>query len=291
MLGACFERYLNALFLAMSTAIASPSSFDGPRARVSLPLIQQLEQTPTSYMEPYAFFVSWRGVLTLAFSGWSPAVKDLKDRISRAHPTLPKESPGSQWPKTSIGCLRDGVTLTKDQFSALASLCKLHSSRQFGLSDCPQIALDSAAIAIYENRCLERLVSLQTVQFSAARDGHGPSLEEKHRIQSILLEADEPGYYDEVAKEGNRAPHYVDPALGVTLMHPLIAPIGPGSVRSHYPTARAGLRERGIQDLSDRRRLLEMIHAFQQAVDAALPNTYRWFSDASLHVTLRAIIM
>ena len=254
-------------------------------------MVQQLEQTPTSYLEPYAFFVSWRGVLTVAFSGWTPAILDLKERISRAHPTLPKESPGSQWPKTSIGCLRDGVTLTKEQFERLKGLCEEWTSSKFGLLVSPKIAMDSASIAIYENRCLERLVSLQTIQFSA-QDGHGASLGEQQRIQSVVSEADEPGYYDEVAKDGNRATHYVDPALGATLMHALVPQGGClGSPRSsHYSTARAGLRERGIQDLSDRRRLLEAVHDFQQAVDAALPNLYRWFSDASLHITLRAII-
>jgi hypothetical protein len=32
------------------------------------------------------------------------------------------------------------------------------------------------------------------------------------------------------------------------------------------------------------------IRSFRQQVDAALPGMYSWFDDASLHITVRAII-
>ena len=84
----------------------------------------ELERTPTSYISPYAFFVSWNGVLTLAFNGFAPAIINLKSRLIDAHPALPPEASGSKWPKTSIGCLKDGVTLTREQFETLNALCK-----------------------------------------------------------------------------------------------------------------------------------------------------------------------
>jgi hypothetical protein len=87
-------------------------------------LVKILESTSTSYVEPYAFFISWQGVLTLAFDGFPPAILDMKQRIAAQHPALPPESSGSKWPKSSLGCLRDGVTLTLEQFETLNELCK-----------------------------------------------------------------------------------------------------------------------------------------------------------------------
>ena len=87
-------------------------------------LIQELERTPTSYIEPHAFFISWSGVLTVAYRAFTPPLAELKARITAGHPALPPEAPGSRWPKTSLGCLKDGVTLTKEQFETLNNLCK-----------------------------------------------------------------------------------------------------------------------------------------------------------------------
>jgi len=83
-----------------------------------------LESTSTSYVKPYAFFISWQGVLTLAFTGFPPAILEMKEQIDAQHPALPPESSGSKWPKSSLGCLHDDVTLTVEQFETLNALCK-----------------------------------------------------------------------------------------------------------------------------------------------------------------------
>ena len=100
----------------MATAITSDKS--------SSDLEIELAKTSTSYVEPYAFFISWQGVLTLAFAGFPPAIVDMKERIAAQHPALPAESPGSKWPKSSLACLHDGITLTVEQFNTLNQLCK-----------------------------------------------------------------------------------------------------------------------------------------------------------------------
>ena len=46
----------------------------------------------------------------------------------------------------------------------------------------------------------------------------------------------------------------------------------------------------GIIEREDRRELLAAVARFRAAVDEALPGMYVWFSEASLHVTLRALI-
>ena len=45
-----------------------------------------------------------------------------------------------------------------------------------------------------------------------------------------------------------------------------------------------------MRELSDRRALLAAVERFRQRVQQELPGMYAWFSDASLHITIRALI-
>jgi hypothetical protein len=156
------------------------------------------------------------------------------------------------------------------------------------------ICVDAASIVIYEARCLERLVSLHTVPFCGGADSRPPAAEEAVRVKLIVAEADAPGYYELVAKAGNRAGHYAAPTIGATLAHFLrsgAADQGGSPRGAGRHETRAGLRQRGVQELQDRRRLAAAVGALRAAVDAALPGAYRWFDEASLHVTLRALIL
>ncbi len=56
--------------------------------------------------------------------GFPPALVNLKQQLSEHHPTLPKENPGSRWPKTSLGALKDGTRLTPDQLNTLLAICR-----------------------------------------------------------------------------------------------------------------------------------------------------------------------
>lgn len=56
--------------------------------------------TQACVLRPYCFFVSWQGVLTLAYRGFPQALVQLKQQITDFYGGLPKESPGSKWPKT-----------------------------------------------------------------------------------------------------------------------------------------------------------------------------------------------
>lgn len=149
----------------------------------------------------------------------------------------------------------------------------------------PQIAVDAATVVIYECRSLERLVFQHTIAFDGGKDGTEPTPEEAQRVKLIVGEAEDPNYYAAVAREGNRASHYRNAAMGATLVHPLsIYP-----VRGAAP--RAALRERGVRELDDRHRLIEAINEFKQGVEAVLPGRYAFFEEDSLHITLRALIM
>lgn len=49
---------------------------------------------------------------------------DLKDALADTCKGLPPENPGSKWPKTTLGALRDGTRLTPEQLQQLNAICK-----------------------------------------------------------------------------------------------------------------------------------------------------------------------
>lgn len=57
-------------------------------------------------------------------SGFPKALLDLKDALAGTCKGLPIENPGSKWPKTTLGALRDGVRLKPEQLQQLNSICK-----------------------------------------------------------------------------------------------------------------------------------------------------------------------
>eukprot|EP00882_Tetradesmus_deserticola_P029488 GHRQ01033033.1.p1 GENE.GHRQ01033033.1~~GHRQ01033033.1.p1 ORF type:complete len:259 (+),score=30.91 GHRQ01033033.1:84-779(+) len=86
-----------------------------------------LRNTQSCVLRPYCFFVSWQGVLTLAYRGFPPALASLKQQISDFYQSLSKESPGSRWPKTSLAAVREGRRLTPAQLQRLNQLCREQS--------------------------------------------------------------------------------------------------------------------------------------------------------------------
>eukprot|EP01026_Neomeris_dumetosa_P069451 TRINITY_DN6867_c0_g1_i11.p3 TRINITY_DN6867_c0_g1~~TRINITY_DN6867_c0_g1_i11.p3 ORF type:complete len:124 (-),score=5.17 TRINITY_DN6867_c0_g1_i11:46-417(-) len=61
------------------------------------------EGISSCYLLPYSFFISWQGVLTLAYSGFPQPLLNLKQQLQLLCETLPPENPGSKWPKTTLG--------------------------------------------------------------------------------------------------------------------------------------------------------------------------------------------
>eukprot|EP00884_Botryococcus_braunii_P000199 jgi/Botrbrau1/1017/Bobra.114_1s0055.1 len=185
-----------------------------------------LLNTSPCLLEPARFFVSWQGVLTLAFRGFPPALLQLKQDIGDRLGGLPRENPGSLWPKCSLGALRDNKRLDPQQLALLNRIC-LEESASFA-DEGSAILVDHACVLLYECRCLEKLISRQRIPFYGAPantaeggqklvDGRGPAPEEVQRVMSILQEADQPDYWFAASKDGNRETHYRGTALGATL--------------------------------------------------------------------------
>lgn len=106
----------------MSTdALVAPS----PAFRTDDSHLEYLVQnTRSCVLRPFSFFVSWQGVLTLAYRGFPPALVCLKQQIGDYYSSLPKENPGSKWPKTSLGALKEGRRLTPEQLKTLNATCR-----------------------------------------------------------------------------------------------------------------------------------------------------------------------
>lgn len=80
--------------------------------------------TQACVLRPFCFFVSWQGVLTLAYRGFPAPLVALKQQLTDYYQGLPKESPGSKWPKTSLASLKEGKRLTPAQLQRLNDLCR-----------------------------------------------------------------------------------------------------------------------------------------------------------------------
>ena len=97
-----------------------------------------------------------------ACRGFPPAITQLKGVLERMHPTLPKENPGSRWPKSSLGALRDDKRLTPDQLQLLLKICAEEGGnlQEAGLQP---LEIDRAALCIFECRsvpCVPAALSL-----------------------------------------------------------------------------------------------------------------------------------
>ncbi|BDA49980.1 hypothetical protein COCOBI_15-1080 [Coccomyxa sp. Obi] len=233
-------------------------------------LVRLLSSTSSCVLQPHAFFVSWQGVVTLAYRGFPPALVRLKQQLDAKHPGLPKENPGSKWPKTSLGCVRDKCRLAPQQLDTLLRICREESEilREDRLAS-QGFLVDRAAVAVFECRSLERLVSWQEVAFSGEVDMAEPEAEETERVDRIMAEAEAPDYWFAASRDGNREGHYRGDHLGVTLAFGL--PLEEGNVEAATQIG-------------------ALIGRFRQRVDAELPGMYAWFGDSSLHVTLRGVI-
>lgn len=178
--------------------------------------------TPSTLLRPLAFFVSWQGVLCLAFSGFTPALSSLKADLNNLA-ALGTEASGSRWPKISLGCLKDSGRLTPPQLKRLNAICRLGSG-QFQRPNAPRsqaVLVDQVEIVLYENRCQERVLSVQPIPLDRFLDVAEPSSREQERVSSIVAEAEQPGYWFHASKDGGRETHYRGPAVGATLVHQL----------------------------------------------------------------------
>ena len=209
-------------------------------------LPEAVRHTPSCSLLGERYFVAWQGVLTLAFAGWAPSLEVLKAGLEDEHPgLLASENAGSRWPKVTLGCMRDGGSLTADQFDVLRAICdeetealKREGRGAFappaggaaeGLSLSGRrhtpwvLPVDRVAVSLYACRSMERLLHVSEMRLAPAprserEGGQRPSLEEAMRVQEVLKSWDDKeGYLAMANRSGNREHHYRGSALEASL--------------------------------------------------------------------------
>src|SRR5690349_12865558 len=112
-------------------------------------------------VEAGQFFLSWNSVLTLAYRPLSKTLLDIKSRVSQEAPGLNAENSGSKWPKTTLGCLDDGVSLDINEAYRLLGICEDYSGQVRALTyDDRSMPVKALEAVVFSNRTLEdRLVA------------------------------------------------------------------------------------------------------------------------------------
>mmetsp|Transcript_14691 Transcript_14691/g.37746 ORF Transcript_14691/g.37746 Transcript_14691/m.37746 type:complete len:263 (+) Transcript_14691:272-1060(+) len=233
--------------------------------------------TPRCLLNPVRFFVSWNGVLTLVYSGFPPALVKLKAAMRGSFEALPTENPGSKWPKTTLGCVKDGKRLTPSELETLNAICA-ECSAALGLESDTLVEVDVLSMVLYQCRSLERRVSEWRTPLAAASgrggvDEAAPAAEEVARVADVVKQAEGENYWFAASRDGNREAHYRGTYIGATLVHPLQCTHSRDTHRHASAAALPGL-----------------LAGFQAKVEAAMPGMYAFFAPESLHVTLQALV-
>eukprot|EP00239_Pterosperma_sp_CCMP1384_P007613 CAMPEP_0197844380 /NCGR_PEP_ID=MMETSP1438-20131217/1364_1 /TAXON_ID=1461541 /ORGANISM="Pterosperma sp., Strain CCMP1384" /LENGTH=435 /DNA_ID=CAMNT_0043455137 /DNA_START=110 /DNA_END=1417 /DNA_ORIENTATION=+ len=223
--------------------------------------------TPHTILRPLEFFVAWSGVITLAFHGLHPKLKEFKQKVADLYPGLAQQNPGSRWPKTTLGALKDGKRLSPKQLRALKDICV--QLEVDVASCCPDgVLVKEISTVVYECLSLERIISENKIQCNGRSKltNEEPEESEQKAVKKVLSEFSKKNidkYWNDVAKDGNRASHYRDATVGSTCVTFIGRSLSEG--------------------------LKKVLDNFRSKVDKALPGMYVWFDDTSLHVTHRAL--
>jgi hypothetical protein len=219
---------------------------------------------PETVIRPKAFFVSWHGVMTLVYEGFSKSILDVKTELESLYPFIPKENEGSKWSKTTLGALKQGCTLTLKELEILRNLCTEHDDSLAGPEDFCLI-IDSLNYVDYECRSLERISNCNIVHLKHQTPPEY-DLPHWHKtvVDSVLSQFSRENmatYLEKVQKDGHREPHYRSYKRGSSL----------------------------IFKLPSESRIFHQIEKIIADVDASLPDRYIWFLPGSHHVTIRAL--
>jgi hypothetical protein len=214
------------------------------------------------------FFISWNSVATLAYTGFSRTLLALKQGIEQSIPGLKQENPGSRWPKTTLGCLRDAVELTEQQVRDLRSICVQKSAELQGLAESERsLGVRELSCVTFHCRTLERRLASLVVPLQGCALTHDeppvPHLESVAKTMAEFSEEQHDKYYPRLAPNGRTIDgYYRAPHIESTLVYDLHASVP----------------------------LADCIASFRKAVNKELPNRYAWFDPSSWHMTVRALV-
>jgi hypothetical protein len=266
----------NDFFVNYANEIAGSSKFDQFVNEMSA-ICNELESTfgseSTGMLIPKKFLISYQGVLVLAFEGFSKEMIEMKNIISTKTKTLNDENMGSKWPKMTIGCLKDDVILTRNEFLFLNEVIE-KATKELLLKKWKPISLNCLSIVRFKCRdllpshCIDsiNLVSSVSTTFSQGTTESKAYVDERVIKETLDLET----YYSKVCLPGNRESHYLKPMSN-----------GKTELTSVFR----------IGDKKQQHENIQIIHDFQSMIEQTLgKDKYIFFDDSSLHITLRSIV-
>lgn len=214
------------------------------------------------------FFVSWNSVVTLAYKGFSRTLLALKRGLDEGISGLTPENDGSKWPKTTIGCLHDGVVLSEKQVHDLRRACEEHNNklRKEQKRD-RSLEITGLTCVTFHCRTLERRLTSDFIPLGgkAAVDDKPPTphLQDVAKTMAQFNQEEHAHYFPKMTPEGRTIDaYYRAPHVEATLVY----------------------------DLTLSAALHDAITDFRQAVDEILPDCYAWFDPNSWHMTVRALV-
>ena len=224
-------------------------------------LRQLVAEQRRCFIQPRSFFIAWCGVPMLTYNGFPNAILDLKNQIETHIPRLTEENPGSKWPGTTLGALREGHLLSFEELRILRQICTDFE---------PEIRAMQAVFAINELqyilfgcRSLERRLLTTPLPLHHGRyDTSDLPRKHKNWVQHIHAQFDEnrlADYLPAVQQPGHHISHYRNTHVEGTLVFDL-PPEQP-----------------------------DYIERFIEAVNRALPDRYTWFEPSARDITIRAL--
>lgn len=220
-----------------------------------------IAQERRCFIKPRAFFIAWCGVPMLTYHGFPNPILQLKAALEHDFPHLVPENPGSKWPGTTLGALKEGLVLSLEDLQCLRQICDdfapliQKADAHFAVTELHYILFACRSL---EKKLLNVALPLKKGQFDTS------PFPNKHLnwIQHIHTQFDSQrleDYLPAVQQAGHRVDHYRRPHVEGTL----------------------------VIDLPDEQPAY--LSDFIAAVEAKLPDRYVWFEPSARHITIRAM--
>eukprot|EP01112_Ceratiomyxa_fruticulosa_P008041 TRINITY_DN2085_c0_g1_i8.p1 TRINITY_DN2085_c0_g1~~TRINITY_DN2085_c0_g1_i8.p1 ORF type:complete len:279 (+),score=44.90 TRINITY_DN2085_c0_g1_i8:121-957(+) len=245
------------------------------------------KEKPPVILNARSFFVAHHGTLTLAFEGWPERIVEMKKLMEERIVGLNKEFFGTKWPKVTFGVLPDGYQMSRKQFSRLLSVCKyatesliLSTKEQYSNTE----AINDVQFVVIKTRSLE-FPNYEQCNLDL-RSGFGsPYSPQKFSfppqqiptpltqssigyVESVLAEAEDSDFYFERANDCSRR---------ISFYTQTLEPDKTEFTLVHFLT-----NENLITLISKLREIIEK--------DEELKGIYQWLPEASLHISVRAVV-
>lgn len=217
---------------------------------------------PPTFIKPRGFFIAWQGVPTLAYQGFSNILLQIKQEIQAAVPSLCDENPGSLWPKTSLGALKDNKFLDWQHAVKLRNICTAFNEKVEKASAVFKIS--QLSVVLFQCRSLEKRLVTFRISLNGPPLYYEDFIPDSHQAMTdqIMRQFDRgrlSEYLKDLNREGNRESDYRKDFIEAALVFEL---------PKNQP---------------------QYIQDFINAVQSELPDCYCWFDPESRHITLRSL--